>query len=189
MKRLTTKKLAGIVLVALPLGAMLIAMAWMIVTTSGWLRFFEWAGCTAIALAMILTGTKAIEAGMQLDDFLNEVVESQRSHMTNYPEWRKRACPHCAAGMPMVDATRYHWSQNKTPNGPICTAPTTDDHIATLESRIAKLEAPLDDKFAERPIKRYKDCQCLYSDAWRCAKNLRLARVIACECRCHREAL
>jgi hypothetical protein len=59
--------------------------------------------------------------------------------MPDYPEWRKRACPHCAAGCRLNDSIGSHlvidadgyreWVK--------CQAPPAEDYIAILEARIA----------------------------------------------------
>jgi hypothetical protein len=71
--------------------------------------------------------------------------------MTNYPEWRKRACPHCAAGMPMSGREGYHWTGYRDP--PKCQAPPAEEYIAALEARIAKYSLLLVD--AAQSLKSY----------------------------------
>lgn len=55
------------------------------------------------------------------------------------PAWKHPFCAHCAAGLRMVAASGLHWTDDCHPCG--CTAPTADEHISALKSRIAELEA------------------------------------------------
>jgi hypothetical protein len=54
--------------------------------------------------------------------------------MTTYPDWRKKRCVHCAAGVPMSQRDGFHWTGNHNP--PKCTAPTEAEYIAELEASL-----------------------------------------------------
>ncbi len=65
---------------------------------------------------------------------------------TEYPQWRKDRCEHCAAGVPMsTTEPAKHWiSGRRLTTWSPCTAPTEAEYIAKLEDDVKALKIELE---------------------------------------------